>query len=111
MRINKCPYCGASVSTKEAIVTCQYCNSTFTNDNFKETKTDETTINTNIPKPEKASDNPFTNNDWTSVDVPPRPKLNLFIILILFFMGFVVIGIVYILIVHSKQKEWDKKYK
>lgn len=89
MEQNKCPNCGASATTisKDGNKVCAYCKYKY---------------------PEKKSENLFDLNLGGSNSVE-RPKINIAILIILLILWWPV-GLIYVIVISSKQKEWDKNH-
>ena len=87
MNDNKCPKCGASATTvsKEGKTVCAYCKHEYRN----------TTQN-----------NDFSNSVNKKYLNGPRPTLNVIALVFLFIVWWP-IGLIYLIITSSKQKEWD----
>ena len=98
MKLYKCPGCGANIynDKNKDINRCEYCNTPFATDE-PEAKAKTSSVAQNIVK--------------TSVYVekPPRPRLNIFLTIFLFWFYFFP-GLIYVASVKSKQKAWDEKY-
>ena len=95
MKSLKCPSCGANIN--EHINTCPYCETTFINNESKPTSTVEPKVET-------------TSEQLPAYIHGERPKINVLLLIFLLMLE-VFPGIFYLLIVKSKQIEWDKHNK
>lgn len=110
MKQAKCTSCGSNINIDENSKTgiCSYCNTPY--------------ITEELPKIENQTNNsanvinnyysaPASQSQTTNIRTPrtPRPKINAFLA-ILGFIFYIVPGILYIVAVKIKQKEWDDKY-
>ena len=96
----RCPNCGAALKANphKYNVVCLYCGSRF----FKE----ERVINSDKKEDEPKSVTIFCRDRKAP---PPRPKIRGCLLIFLFVLNFWP-GLVYIIIMKNKMKEWDNKY-
>ena len=89
MKVNKCPSCGASstTTTSDGKIVCTYCHTIYHDENRNES------IH------EYNEDHAYLHGD--------RPTINILLAFILFVINWI-LGLVYILVINSRQKEWDK---
>lgn len=87
MKEYRCSRCGANIKIKEGAVAdkCEYCGSLLDVKNEK------------------------LNNGKDLNNIPQRPEFSFAIFILLMFFG-VVFAVVYYILVHYKQKEWDQMY-
>lgn len=99
MQTIKCSCCSANVKLPENSNTtvCPYCGSSIIlNENEKvvaEQKSKEVNINIH-----------------NAGSIPPRPKVKVWLAILLFIME-IWPGIIYLCIIDSKQRKWDEQYK
>ncbi len=100
----KCSGCGANISldgTKRS-VKCAYCGTTYTDDKYVEPKPSLFGSNISVSvQPQSAV--------TTGNNINGRPKVNVGIFCLLFFILGWIPGVIYLAIVNSKQKEWDAR--
>ena len=108
MKLNKCPHCGASVtvSGENRLIKCDYCNSTFEVEGYKEQK-GNVEENTNPQVINNYFDSSAAGN--SNKRVPKRPKFSLVGGVLLFIIS-PFCAFIYFIVVKSKQKAWDNKY-
>ena len=95
----KCTGCGANISldgTKRS-VKCAYCGTVYTDDKYVE------------PKPSLFGSVQPQSTVTTGQDLSGRPKVNIGIFCLLFLLLGWIPGVIYLAVVNSKQKEWDRK--
>ncbi len=112
MKAAKCTSCGANLTIDETIEAgiCPYCNAMYSTEkaikNYISNTTNNNTTNAQV------INNYYGNKDNTTnirVARTPRPKLNVGIA-ILGFIFYIIPGILYVIHIQKKQKEWDDKY-
>ena len=89
MKTTKCPSCGASstVTDSNEKIVCAYCHTMYQTE--LENSTDLSA----------SKDHEYLHGD--------RPKINILLALVLFVINWI-LGLIYVLIITSQQKEWDK---
>ena len=106
MKVNKCPCCGAhlNVSSLKKSGVCEYCGSPLEleNETTKEPTNKPSTINPALEKYLQKGTN-------SSNIIPPRPKLNVGLAILLC-LCYLIFGIIYIAYVGAQQNKWDEKY-
>ena len=126
MKVAKCPNCGANITideTKDAGL-CEFCNTPFVTDKVITqigTSNNAQTIINNYyttpsapsvsPTPSRSAPSysaPSTSQYGAYVGTPPRPKVNILIAIILFYL-YIIPGFIYLRWVKKKQKEWDER--
>lgn len=113
MKSAKCPNCGANISVDESkdAGICEFCNTPFVTDKAlsivnNTSNNAQTIINNyyNVPNPTNSANNPVAQDTET-----PRPKVNIWIAIFLFYL-YIFPGIIYICSVKKQQEEWDEKH-
>lgn len=110
MKSAKCPNCGANINVDESkdAGICEYCNTPFV------TEKAISHINNTSNNAQTIINNYYTTPTSGQPDnkiqyIGPRPKINIFIALILCCF-YLFPGIIYIIVKKLQQKEWDEKF-
>lgn len=97
MKSVKCPNCGANLKSEDLLndsYVCAYCKTSI----VAEDVATPTIIN-----------NYYHTSPVVEKNIPPRPRVSFFWAIILLWM-YILPGLIYIAIVHNKQKDWDDEY-
>lgn len=108
MKNIRCSSCGANIQPKEnsSTVVCPYCDSSWILDSSEQIKkefTPQVSQSTHTTQSPTASTQP-------RMATKSRPKANVFLFFFLLCCSFWP-GIIYLVIIGAKQKEWDRLYK
>ena len=99
MKAVKCPNCGANITLDESKDTgvCKFCDSVVISEKSTSPINNDSQYH---------SQNRFASNSIFSHNIADRPQINILIAIVLFCLSFFG-GLVYILYIRHKQKEWD----
>ena len=111
MKQAKCPNCGANIivdETKDAGI-CEYCNSAFVTEKAVSNVYNSNNVTNNNQVINNYYNNASMDPGYAKVPRRPRPRVKIWLALLLLFF-YIVPGILYIIYIKYKQKKWDDKY-
>lgn len=109
MKQAKCTSCGANIEVDEnsEVGTCPYCKAAYATDKAIKNFNNTTNNNANVINNYYGS----ASNANSNIKIPKtqRPKVSIPLTLLGLYCGFFP-GIIYLIYIKKKQKEWDDKY-
>ena len=107
MKTSKCVSCGANIEVYKQANTykCPYCDTVYSPETTSHTTTSNFAQSSSFSQANQFSQSPAHNIG----KIPKRPKANFFLLLILFYCGFLP-AIIYLCIVSARQRKWDEQY-
>lgn len=112
MKNAKCPNCGATIEVDEnsRAGICKYCNTPYSTEDAIAKYTNSTINNATTINNTYYQNNPNQPMQANMrVARKPRPKINKVILALGLYCG-IIPGILYLIYIKKKQKEWDDKY-
>lgn len=112
MKRARCSGCGANINLKENNETyvCPYCKTTYFNENADNRSSSQTNNGTQIINNYYEMNSSINQlNENTQKAIPPKPKLNVFITIILLFCN-IFFALIYIAIINNRIRDWEEEY-